>query len=840
MPLREIPWLECLGYHESMSAGLPAIRQNYAERWEEARSRFMLDRDAGLALSALTDATDEVIERVYRSHGAQSPLGLLAIGGYGRRELYPFSDVDLLFVYDTPDKELVEKAITSILHDLWDSKLHVSHQVWGVDELRALAIEDFEFVLALLNGRNVAGDAALGRLVLDEILPEFLDRRSIDLIGRVVEATQIRHASYRETIYQLEPDIKQSPGGLRDYLTGKWLLRLGGPVTFFPYSESEIEGAHLAMARLRILLHFLRGRLQNQLTHRMQEEIARALGYSEQLLQSGVESIMMEYFLNARILNAFCRKTIEKARAAPGRAAELELQPGATVGSLEKAVELFRRSIEEGLPLGDGARTAIVEALPSISQTISFPQLRPVVRELFKPRPGLYRALADMYELGLLDLLFPEFGSIKARVVRDFYHKYTVDEHSLLAIKSVEELLSDVGSDGRFRSLLQDSADGDLLTIALLLHDIGKSREGAHVDRSAGMAARALRRFQFGREEMDTVLFLIRNHLAMSSVVFRRDLEDPEVVRRFVDIVNEPERLRLLCLLTYADIKAVGPGTLNQWKKDLLWQLYVAAYKKLTLGYGEERVEDEDVGERLLAGLPPDQDVDEFERFLEGLPKRYLMATPASEIYEHFALASRLSPENPVQVSLTDRGGYYELCTVTPDRFYLFAKIVGLLSYFEMNILRGYGFSNRRNTVVDLFHFHDTRRVFALNPEERERFLELLTRAVRDEVSVESRLASKEQSLVFRPVGPAFPPTVRFEEEYADTYSIMEIVAPDSIGLLYRIGREISELKCNIELVLISTEGNKAVDVFYLTYQGAKLSPELRERLHERIVTAIG
>ena len=180
------------------------------------------------------------------------------------------------------------------------------------------------------------------------------------------------------------------------------------------------------------------------------------------------------------------------------------------------------------------------------------------------------------------------------------------------------------------------------------------------------------------------------------------------------------------------------------------------------------------------------------------------------------------------------------MCTVTPDRYYLFAQIVGLLSYFEMNILRGYGFLESAEHRSGLFHFHDTRNVFALNPEEEERFLDLLRKAVKDEVAVERLLSGKEKSIIFRPVGPAFAPTVYFEDEYAGSYSIMEIVAPDSIGLLYRIGREISSLLCNIELVLISTEGNKAVDVFYLTYEGERLSAEMQQQLKDRIIAAIG
>jgi [protein-PII] uridylyltransferase len=839
LPLRELPPQKNRGYDEPMSVALSAFRQTYADLRETARREFMLNRDATSTLSGLTAATDDLIRNVCQLHDGQRQFCLLAIGGYGRRELYPHSDVDLLFVYEADATSTAEKAITASLHDLWDSKLHLGHQVWSLDELEALEAQEFEFVLALLNGRVIAGDERLGNRVLRGILPDLLRRESPELIARIVEVTRTRHASYRDTIYQLEPDLKQAPGGLRDYLTGRWLLTLGDPLGFLPFAESEIESAHAVMARLRILLHFLKGRQQNQLTHKMQEEVARVLGYSEITLQSGVESLMMEYFLNARIINSFCLKMIR--RSTDRREPELEIGEGEPLATFDDVLHAFRRSVIESRPLSDQSQNRIMEALPEASQTLSYPDVCPAVKDLLKPRPGLYRMLNQMYELGVLEMLFPEFGSIKARLVRDFYHKYTVDEHTLLAIKSIEDLIETrEKSDLRFRSLLKESQDAELLIIALLLHDIGKSREGTHVDRSTSMAAKALRRFRLGREEFETILFLIRNHLAMSSVVFRRDLDDPAVIHRFVDLVNDPGRLRLLCLLTYADIKAVAPGTLNEWKKDLLFQLYVAAYNKLTLGYGEERIEEEDVGEKLLLDLPEELDADEFEKFLEGLPRRYIMTVEPGEIYEHFRLASRLSPENGVQSRLTERAGYYELCTVTPDRSYLFARIVGLLSYFDMNILRGYGFSNKQNTVLDLFHFHDTREVFTLNPEEKSRFLDLLEKAVRDQVSIEKLVSGKENSVVFRRSAPGFTPTVHFEDEYSENYSIMEIVAPDSIGLLYRIGRAIAALHCNIELVLIATEGNKAVDVFYLTFQGQKLPPDLEGRLEERIVSAIG
>ncbi len=819
-----------------MSSDLAALREAFVKRRQEIRESFFVSRDPLQTLRSLSDAVDDLVSGICACASPGCDLfSVLALGGYGRREQYPFSDVDLLLLYPDTAKKAAEKGITAVLHALWDSGLHLGHQVWSVDSLRTLSADDFEFMLALLDARTIIA----GPCPEDEFratFTEVLERQGQFLISRLVETTETRHAGFRNTIYQLEPDLKQAPGGLRDYQAAKWLLRLAGQVS--PYGETDVESAHQAISRLRVTLHFEKGRAQNQLTHRAQEDITRLHGYSEESLQSGVESLMMEYFLNAKILHSYCSRTIKTVTR---RGHDVYLECPVSPETANQVLDLFLHSIVSGKGLSDEARARVADVLPTLSRTAFFPDVRYRLRDLLKPRPGLYRALSEMYELGFLELLIPEFGSIKARMIRDFYHKYTVDEHTLQAIKNIEDLLTtNDRSDLRFRSLLLDSPDPELLTLALLLHDIGKSREGAHVDRSASMAAKALRRFHFNREDFDTVLFLIRNHLAMSAVIFRRDLDDPDVINRFIDSIGDPGRLRLLCLLTYADIKAVGPGTLNEWKKDLLWQLYVAAYNKLTLGYGDERIAEEDIGEKLLADLPQEFDADQFERFLEGFPRRYLQTVPAAEIYEHFRLASHLSASQPIQLRLVKRDNYYELSVVTPDRYYLFARIVGLLSYFEMNILRGYGFSNRRNTVLDIFHFHDTRDVFGLNPEEEDRFLDLLQKAVRDEVAVDRLLSGKERSIVFRPIGPPFAPTVYFEPEHAGSYSIMEIVAPDSIGLLYRIGREISSLLCNIELVLIATEGNKAVDVFYLTHEGERLSAEIQGQLREKIIGAIG
>ncbi len=816
-----------------------------AEPWEtySAQRRlveqsFRSDLRPKPALADLTRAMDTLVSQVAQRYLRSSAFCILALGGYGRREMFPHSDVDLLLLYREENRADAEDAIKLLLHDLWDLRLDLGHQVWSLEDLSAQG-PDLELALSLSDARIVTGDMALGNLLLRDFLPGWHQSQTAELCLGIDRLTRKRHQSFRNTIFHLEPDLKEGPGGLRDVLTAGWLLRLRGEAPFIPYSHKRIDDASGFMKRMRMLVHLVRGRNLNRLTYRLQEEIAPLAGYASDDDRTGVESMMQEYYLNARVLHRYCRYgLVPKRPVDPSAQIHLEKVSSERVGPI--IIKAFRDSLTQAKPLSDRARTLISRGCPNLVASIRhFPQPGSIL-DLFSPRPGLYRTLTEMYDLGVLEALFPEFGSIKAKVTRDFYHQYTVDEHSLMAIRNIEELREGKSRvDARFAALLEEATRPELLTLALLLHDVGKSREGRHADRSARMAAAALTRLCFPAECIEAISFLIQQHLSMTRVIFRRDLEDPRVIDRFADRVGDPDRLRLLCLLTYADIKAVGPGVLKDWTKDLLWQLYVSAYRKLTLGFGADSVEEE-TPKFLFRDLPGDLDARDFGKFLEGLPLRYVKITPHSEIYEHYRLARGLRNDQPVQLRLTRDLDGYKLCVVTPDRFYLFARIAGVLTSFGMNIFRGYAMSNRAGTTLDLFHFTDARRLFALNPSEKMRFQDSVSRIIRDDRSVERYFKGKSRPANPRFSSTRFRPSVYFEDEPTRRYTIMELVAPDAIGLLYIIADRISSLRCNIDLVLINTEGERAVDVFYLSSDGCRLGPRLQEELEAQILQAIG
>jgi [protein-PII] uridylyltransferase len=498
-------------------------------------------------------------------------------------------------------------------------------------------------------------------------------------------------------------------------------------------------------------------------------------------------------------------------------------------GAAEPAswLQAFELALEHGVKVADSA-LAVVEAVGERYGAADFLPTaadRQRVLRILRPRRGLYARLSEMHDSGFLGRLFPEFGPISGRVIRDFYHKYTVDEHTLLTIRGIERLLTpDQSSQQRFSSLLRELHAPELLVLSLLLHDVGKWKEDDHDKESVRMAEAAFDRLELGTDARQEVQFLIGQHLQMSRVAFRRDTEDPHVVQRFAALVGTEERLKMLCLLTLVDVGAVSPEALTPWKEELLWRLYVDTYNQLTLGYGDQVIErGQEAVAKLQASRPPDIDEQELSRFLEGFPQRYLALVDAETLYRHARLSRDIHPDQ-VHLFLEQKGEVWELAVATLDKPYLFSNISGVLSYFGMDILRGSAMTSPAGLVLDVFQFTDNEGFFRLNPGAIAQFEALLQDVVAGRQDVAALVARKAQGLLHRRGPGHVTPIVYFDNEHSQRYTVLEIVAQDAVGLLHRISRVISRRGCDVDLVLISTEGNKAIDVFHLTEAAAKLS----------------
>jgi [protein-PII] uridylyltransferase len=510
------------------------------------------------------------------------------------------------------------------------------------------------------------------------------------------------------------------------------------------------------------------------------------------------------------------------------------LQQSSSLRDPEMLLRLFHFMAHHGLRLSATTEHRIEQELPALAVTPPRgAELWLYLQETLL-QPHAAEALRAMHSLRLLTLLLPELKPIDSLVVRDFYHRFTVDEHSILAIESLHRLKQAQSEwDKRYAELLGELEDPELLYLALLLHDTGKGVPGGnHVEASLEIAGRCLDRLDVDAGERAVVLFLIGNHLEMSAQL-RRDIFNPETVAAFAEKVGTPERLKMLCLLTYADIKAVNPEALTPWKAENVWQLYIGTANYLNRS-ADQRVHDAN-GEKLarLRSLAPVMS-SKFREFVEGFPQRYLRVHSAEEVMRHMRMAEEFG-HDPVQVDLKRGRHWYELTLVTKDRASLFATLTGVLAAWGMNIVKAHAFSNQAGTVVDTLYFTDRFRTLELNMSEWERFKRSIAAVLAGAADLDKMLRDRQRSEKSSRVKVVVETRIDFDDECSSTSTLLQVIAQDRPRLLHRVSSCLSQQRCNIEIALIDTEGQMAIDAFYLTFQGKKLTGEMQRKVEKAL-----
>jgi [protein-PII] uridylyltransferase len=869
---------------------LGELRGSLSEESARIQREFEASADGRTALAQRTRLVEDILARLWRdiiSSDETKPanLALVATGGFGRGWMFPYSDIDLLFLFGDRDAEKAFKdPVRRFSQELWDLKLKLSPASRTLAECDRYDPNNTEFTISLLDCRYLAGDHDLFRRLHDKVIPKLVMRESKALLQGLAEVTRERHAKFGMTLYHLEPNLKEAPGGLRDCNVASWLALISAMDKLHDWPDAsslrapvrkQLDSALDFLMSARCFLHFRHGRDDNTLSWEAQDEAAvRKIGAMiPGTLISGATGSdatpgapdspelsaadwMRIYFGHARAVQRTVTQLLEEipeAWSALYRQVQswrsrlttpdfsvvdglIFLQQPSALQDPEVLLRLFHFMAHHGLKLSATTEYRIEQALPALA---SMPprgaELWLYLQETLL-QPHAADALRAMHSLRLLTLLLPELKLIDSLVVRDFYHRFTVDEHSFLAIESLHRLKQSQSEwDKRYAELLTELESPELLYVALLLHDTGKGVPGGnHVEASLEIANRAMDRLDMDPKERAEVLFLIGSHLELSAAL-RRDIFNPETVAAFAEKMGTPERLKMLTLMTYADIKAVNPEALTPWKAENVWQLYIGAENYLNRS-ADQRVH-ADVNDEKLARLRSLAPVtsSKFKEFLEGFPQRYLLVHSAEEVMRHMSMADALG-EDPVQVELKRGRHWYELTLVTRDRPFLFAKLSGVLAAWGMNIVKANAFSNEAGTVVDTLYFTDRFRTLELNLSEWERFTRSVTSVLLGEADLDKMLRDRQRAEKGAIAKVKVETKIDFDDSSSSISTLVQVITQDRPRLLHRIASCLSDQECNIEIALIDTEGQMAIDTFYLTSGGKKLKPEHCRQVEKALV----
>jgi len=834
-------------FRQALTQGFDSLKVRHAEGasgQESVRAHARLMDDVIFSLTRLIAAD------AARARLDATPLVVVALGGYGRSELHPLSDIDLMVVYASELSPYVQRTMQELLYSLWDLGLQVGHSLRSLDDCVAMARTDFPSRTSMQEARFLAGDRRLFAR-FRRVLRENVYRRDFaQFLETTLGERDQRYRRYGASPYIGEPNVKESAGGLRDVHTAMWLgaakfgartLReLADKGLITPREQAATDAALTFLWRVRNELHFFSGHKNDVLGRDLQPRIAKNLGYENDDTSLGVERFMRDYYLHARVIHrvsrrliARCQETLSRRGSAERRQRQQALadglvffdgqlhladrDPGPLRAEPSRLMKVFWHLHRLGCELSLDLERALEDSLYLVDGGF---QRSPAVRELFldicRTWGRAAQTFSEMHELGLLGRYLPEFGALTCLVQYDVYHKFSADQHSLLAVEHLEALAPGQSAESEGAAQVFNEVEKpELLMLGMLLHDVGKAKGHGHVAKGIPLIRELVVRMGLEPADGAVVEFLVAHHLTLSHIAQRRDIDDPKTVADLAAIAGDPQRLKMLYLLTWADMRAVGPGVLTPWQAVILHELYRRALVRLTGGRAE-RPSRPQLAERLRVAAGGEQPAQAVKAHLAMMSDRYVATTGVQRMAEHLRMLHQLS-NTSVVTELFHHPDLRssDLVVVTRDLPGLFALIAGTLASQGVNIISAQIHTRADGIAIDTFQVNEPTGEAVTSPATWARTLDALRAVLIGDAQV-ATLLEKRRAAGRATTLAGGSAKITLDNHLSDDYTVLEVKCPDRLGLLYLVTRTLAALGLDIATARIATEIDQAVDTFYV------------------------
>jgi [protein-PII] uridylyltransferase len=889
------PFIESLRQIKSHAASLPnasieevramcvgTIRPTWETARESLKKEFLELGRAPTLIRAMSKSVDGIIACLFDCAKQALKLdrseiiAVLAYGGYGRRELYPASDIDIGILYDKTSEKHATLIASFITYSLWDLGFTVGQSLRTVNETLDACKSDVTICTSLLDARYVAGSKSLFEAFDKQYWEQIQSSSAMDFVEAKLAERDERHKKVGDSRYVLEPNLKEGKGGLRDLHTLYWLARyiykiesLSQLVELEILTKEELSAFNRAehfLMEVRCHLHYLAGRPEERLTFDMQRSVAEKMGFEDDKLSRAVERFMKRYFQTVRtvgnLTRSVCAVLEDTKKRKPKRItsdASKMLNGFVVEGTrlnIENAkflkddpvrmIEIFHLAQQQELDIHPHAWQLISRHLDLVDTLLKNAKAHTIFLDILLSKHNPDLTLRRMNESGVMGRFIPDFGNVIGQMQFDMYHVYTVDEHTINAI-------------GILHSIDTGTCDHELplatkifplikmrraLFLALLCHDISKGQGGDHSVLGEGVVRKLTKRFGCSQDEIETAAWLVRHHLLMSHTAFKRDVNDPKTVQDFVAAVQSPERLRLLLVLTVADIRAVGPTIWNGWKGSLLRELYYKAEALMGASdIGDEKRRIQQLEEDLKTSLSG-WSLEEVRAYLDLGSSSFWSSM---DIATHTRIAHMVKqiPTLAFPLTMDTRVDSFraitELTICTPDQHGLFSKMSGALALSGVNIMGAKIFTLKNGMAVEVFQVQDAEGKAFDKPSQLARLAVIIEQVLTDEISLSEEMSKTRTSYPSRLDVFKVPPRVFIENKVSTNHTVIEVGGRDRIGFLYTVTHILSEMGLTISTAHISTYGERAVDVFYVKdVFGLKINHEGKIReIRERIIEAL-